>query len=234
MRDTCRLIYIFSVIVFVVGFVNCKAKKADVTAKTTEPSETNVPVSKDTKQKLVFGSFDKNKNKSSGQPEQQVLSDLDSGDISSDLLTVFSRSDIVPEDMIIGALENYKVLEDDEKQLYDRIKHFFTALSKGELDKKAIHPLWRENLLRILDKVTLTEEFSLRIGIFVYDEEGIDIKIRIITPESRSSGEVLSEKSEGTWLLSDISMNFNLLKERYVKKENRFEPDSYMNLRLEY
>ncbi len=231
---TVKRIFVFTVLLFLLILNSCQPKKKVVSVRnetklsSARAAETPAPA----KKKLVFGTLKKD-----GTPVEQgkmIISDVDSGNISAAVMTISSSVNGVVEDMVIGELQQVSSLPADEQDLYRRIEDYFADLSTGKKDTKALNPLWSKKIIRVLGNVELNKQYTLRIGSFIHKDDAIDARVRILTPVGRSSGEIFAERENGTWLLSDIAMDFNALKKTYVGNEKKFEPDSFMNVRLEY
>ena len=237
LHNTVRRILVLTVLVSLLILVSCQPK----TKKVSVRNVTDFPVARTAgsstsestleKKKLVFGTL--KKGTASTAQGSGIVSDVDSGNVSASVMTVSSVNGTV-EDMVIGELQQFSSLLPDEKGLYRRIEKYFADLSAGKNDTKALHPLWSKKILRTLGKVDLNKSYILRIGSFIHKDDTIDARIRILTPVGRSSGEIVAEQDNNVWLISDIAMDFNALKIRYAGNDKKFEPDSFMNVRLEY
>ncbi len=224
--------YVPALVIFIIFLTvsSCQPKKKAVSAAGTAEVPKKSVVSE--KKKLVFGTLEKGK--VSGGKDTGSVSAVAEGNIPAELLTVSPSASGTPEDMVIGELQQYWSLPADEKLLYRRIERFFTSLSAGKQDAQDLHPLWSDAILHTLGEVVLEKHFRLRIGVFAHRDSAIDARIRILTTKGRSSGEITAEKDKGTWLISDIAMDFSKLEQPYSEDNKKFEPDSYMNVRLEY
>ncbi len=237
LHNNVRRKLVFTVLIFLLVFGSCQPKKKRVSIQNAAgfPSVSTAGESVPAKKKLVFGTLKKG-TASSAQSTAQgsgIISDVDSGNVSAAVMTVSSINGTV-EDMVIGELQQFSSLLPDEKDLYNLVKGYFSDLSAGKKDTRALHPLWRKTIERTLGNVKLNRHYTLRIGSFIHKDDTIDARIRILTPIGRSSGEIVAEQDKNVWLISDIAMDFSALERKYTGNDKKFEPDSFINVRLEY
>ncbi len=235
MHSTVRQICSFLLILFFLVTAGCSAKKkaAPLSGKRDSVQTVRSGTAGVKKKKLVFGTLKGDREKEKEKPP--VLSRPASGDISLELMAAVPSGKEMVEDTVIGPLQRYDdSLTMEEKTLYRTIEAFFTGISLGKIPLDSLHPLWKDKILRTMGAVSLNKNFVLRIGKFIHREGNIDIRIRVLTSKGRSSGEILAEKYDDKWFISDIAFDFNLLQKRYVRKNKEFEPDSYMTIQMEY
>jgi len=229
-----RIKYFFVPVIIFILFVSlgCRGKDRKPSAPDTSVQNVSSGGELNNTKKLVFGTL--TKTKSASEEKRKIISDIDHGNVSEELQTLSPSEGVSPEDMIIGQLQDFNALPDTEKKLYVRIEHFFKSLSGGIIEKKDLNPLLAVTIRRTLEGADPGKKYTLRIGEFQHNDNRIEMRIRILTPLGRSSGKIMAEIVTGVWYISDISLDFDLLKEKYVTDNTKFEPESYMNVRLEY
>lgn len=231
MKDRIKYFFV-PVIIILFVFFGCRAKDRKPSAQVNSAKNVSSGGELNNTKKLVFGTL--SKTKSASKEQKRIISDIDHGNISGELQTISPSESVSPEDMIIGQLQDFNALPDNEKKLYVRIKHFFKSLSDGIIEKKDINPLLAVTISRTLEGAKTGKKYTLRIGEFQHNDNKIEMRIRVLTPLGRSSGKIMAEIVTGVWFISDISLDFDLLKEKYITDNTKFEPESYMNVRLEY
>lgn len=232
MKDRIKYFFVPVFIIILIVSFGCRGK--DRKPSDVHPSIQNVSSGGElnTTKKLVFGTL--TKTKSASEEKRKIISETGHGNVSEELQALTPSEGVSPEDMIIGQLQDFNTLPDTEKKLYVRIEHFFKSLSVGIIEKKDLNPLVAVTISRTLKGADPGKKYTLRIGEFQYNDNRIQMRIRILTPLGRSSGKIMAEIVSGVWYISDISLDFDLLKEKYVTDNTKFEPESYMNVRLEY
>ncbi len=220
--------------VLVLGAGGCSKKgnaERSLESGSVKDRSSGTAAREDSKRKLVFGALKKNK-----EPEKKaasLVSDLAKGDYSVMLVSLPS-SDVFPEDMIIGELQNPYSLAPAQRELFEEIKKFISEAFKGKVYEKGVDPSYREMITRILKKASPKGSVSVRIGKFIFKDEYSEIPVRLLSPTGRTEGSVVAVKEGDRWLITGLSVDFNKIKEKYEPAEEPYEPDSYMNLRLEY
>ncbi len=221
-------IFLLLFLIFVLG-VSCQNKK-NIPEK-PEQSINHNPSQED-KNQLVFGS---------ARPKEAPVSDLtsrgftetDRGDIKGQLLPLVSIVQI-PEDMVIGPLQNIRLADTGDVSFLSAVTSFFKEAEKGIISDDVLHPEWKDSIRRVLGTELVKSEYSLRIGKIVSEEGLKRANIRIISNIGRISGEVMADYYEGRWLLSSISVDFAQLHTLYVRENIEFSPLGYSNILLNY
>ncbi len=230
-----RLLLVLYFAVFLISVPGCRRKEPsagkDISAANTGgKSEVSADKQKG-KQKLVFGTL-----KKKNEPAESVrepVTELDPGDYSVLLASVSSLA-VLPSDTVIGELQDPSALDPDEEELYRNVESFFKGLASGSVEENFLSPVSRNILAAGLKKYEFPADMDVRIGVFRYRDNYIEMAVRFISDKGRASGTVVAENIEGTWLISSISADFGLLEKEYRIAEKKFDPDSYPNLDLEY
>lgn len=183
------------------------------------------------KKKLVFGSVKKKTEK--GGNTTPPVTDLDPGDYAT-LLVSMAGGNILPSDMEIGELQDYGKLDKDKRVFFDDLMKFFSDAFKGTPDEEMIAPSVRDTIVLILKKVVVNGDITVRIGKFRDMDGYLDIPVRLFSGSGRTEGDVAAELVDGRWMISSLSINPEDLNKPYDNTGSQFEPDSYLNLRLEY
>lgn len=232
MNKNFNSVYILPLFILLILFLtfSCK-KKDDINKNSIEPSPSVTESSGNGK--LVFGSS-KTKPKAVSLPdnENNSLAGVDSMDIKGQLFPEKSM-DIIPEDMDIGPLLDFNLLNEKESSFSSVIISFFMDAKKGLLNTESLHPLYLENIKKMFSDELGKQSYTVRIGRIVEDKGILSANIRLINTIGRVSGSVSADKFDGRWLISDLSVNMKQLKEEYLKKYE-FDPLSYSNILLNY
>ncbi len=222
--------------VLVPGISGCHKKGSAEGAGISGPVKeqtAETSASGDSKRKLVFGSLKNKNNKGSEKKNVSPVTDLAPGDYPVMLVSLPS-SDIFPSDMIIGELQNPHSRNQDRRELSEGVRKFFAEAFQGKINESMLSSSSGEVISRILTKAALKGSVSVRVGKIVFKDDYSEIPVRLISAEGRTEGTVTAEKEGDQWFIDGLSIDFNRLKEKYVPAEEKYEPDSYMNLRLEY
>ncbi len=139
-----------------------------------------------------------------------------------------------PEDFEIGVLQGYS--EDRDVQIVlSRIRSFQAGLSAKEMPLSDIHPIWREQAQRSLGFHLERGHIPLdvRIGLVdIYMTSRARANIRLIGEPGVAFGEIYLDRSEDTWLISDLQVDMADLADVHEKREGLFEPSVYRMLNL--
>ncbi len=236
MTGVFRILLVLFFAVFLISVPGCRRnKEADAGKNLSGPNtgkESKIVTEKQKgKQKLVFGTL--KKKTEPAESVRELVSELDPGDYSVLLASVFSPS-VLPYDNVIGELQDPAVLDPDEEVLYRNVESFFKDLASGNFDEDFLSPVNRDILTAGLKKYEFPADLSVRIGVFRYRDNYIEMAVRLVSDKGRTSGTVVAENIDGIWMISSISADFGLLEKEYKPADKKFDPDSYMNLNLEY
>ncbi len=224
-----RVVLVIFILLILTSFVSCRNKKNN--EEKTDQTVSHIPPDEERNQ-LVFGTS-RAKDSPADSQTPQGFTETDKGDIKGQLLPVFSE-DRIPEDMVIGPLLDISKADSDEVSFAAVITEFITQAGKGVISEDLLHPGWKDAILRVLGTDVVKTDYTLRIGRIV-SEDGINrANIRIVSRIGRISGEVMAEKYDGKWLLSSIAVDFNQLKNLYVRENSEFSPLGYSNILLNY
>jgi hypothetical protein len=118
----------------------------------------------------------------------------------------------LPEDVEIGALEDEL---DGPVEVLAVIEELFGALSRGDTPREIIAEAAREVLSDRLDYMTDRAEISarVRVGELVRIAEG-SYRASVVAygpGEERTTGEIYVAKSDGTWYISDVLVDFTAI-----------------------
>lgn len=213
---------------------SCTGKKdtgGGAEKETVKEQPSSIPETGEKKRKLVFGALKKNK-----EPEKKAVSpvtDLAPGDYPVLLASLPSHS-VMPADMVIGELQDKESLNRNLKELYNRVREFLSTALKGDFDNDLVKESSSEVIAQILAKSSYHGDVSVRLGKFILKKDFLEIPVRLLSKEGRTDGSIVAQKGNDVWLISGLSIDFNKLNEKYIPAEEPYDPDSYMNLQLEY
>lgn len=231
MRYFKKSILFFILLIFSLFILSCSKNERSGNLK-THPTQTNTEIS--VKETLVFGE-DREKTVTSPEllSDNKGFKEIEIGDVKGQLFSIKSKK-IIPEDMVIGLLLDYKISDISSGSFLYSIINFFAQAQENNLNRDVLHPLWSDNIEKIYSNRLGEQYFSIRIGDIV-DRSGIKTaNIRLISKTGRVSGSVSSDNFDGKWLLSDISIDFIQLEEIYLREELEYNPLNYSNIMLNY
>ena len=134
-----------------------------------------------------------------------------------------------PEDFEIGALQSHS--DDRDVQIVlSRIRSFQAALGTGAIPLEDIHPIWKEQAQRSLgfhlDRGHIP--LDVRIGVVdIYMRDRARANVRLIGDPGVAFGEIYLDRSEDTWLVSDLQADMADLADVLVEREGLYEPSVY-------
>jgi hypothetical protein len=144
------------------------------------------------------------------------------------LLVNRGASAVVPEDMVIGRLQPSFTEDPEEDDVYETVDIFLSFLVEGKIAERTIASEWRpaiyRGLLFLMERGTTPD--SYRIGeVHVTGGRG-NTNVRLISGLGRTSGEILLEPFDGSWLITEVQVDLNELTEPYETPEV-YEPGVY-------
>jgi len=226
-------VYIFLIFLLLILFSTFSCKKKDDPNQLPVEHFPSVTESSENA-KLVFGSTkQKSKSDSSIDKVNSNLTVIDASDVKGHLFPIVSM-DVIPEDMEIGPLLDFYQVNVSESSFSSAIITFFSDAEKGILNQEIVHPLYFDNIKKLLSNDLNKQSYTLRIGRIVENTGILSADIRLVSRAGRVSGTVLADNLDGKWLLSDISINIKKLEKEYLKKQSEYNPLSYSNILLNY
>jgi hypothetical protein len=141
---------------------------------------------------------------------------------------------IIPEDFMLGPLQDRYPKYSDEGEIYQSIYLFIEGLKTGDLYFDSVHPGRRDQLRRLLSYPMEQEYFpvSFRLGEIEYPEiDSAFMDIILFGRVGRSKGEIYVAKEEKLWYITDIHVDFSLLLAEDKQEDEQFDPSAF-NYRL--
>lgn len=134
-----------------------------------------------------------------------------------------------PEDFEIGALQSYSD-DRDVQDVLSRIRSFQVALRGGSIPLEDIHPIWKEQAQRSLafhlDRGHIP--LDVRIGVVdIYMKDRARANVRLIGDPGVAFGEIYLDRSNDTWLVSDLQADLADLADVMVERDGLYEPSVY-------
>ncbi len=234
MRRGTKIGLIAIVAAITIFSLSCTGKKVSGSGAekdTVKEQPQSPPAPGEEKRKLVFGTLNKNK-----EPEKKAVSpvtDLAPGDYAVTLASLPSNA-VMPADTVIGELQDSTSLNSDLRDLNNRVRDFFSAAFRGEFDNTQVKESSAEVIAQTIAKSSYKGDVSVRLGTFKIKKDFMEIPVRLLSKEGRTDGSIAIQKENDVWLISGLSIDLNKLNEKYIPAEEPYEPDSYMNLQLEY
>lgn len=140
---------------------------------------------------------------------------------------------VVPEDYLIGPLENEQSNDYRVTQVLKTVNGFFRDLRREEINEEWIHPTARLLLVAAfqfyLDEEAIPD--VVRIGKVEFSGKTAKINLRFYREEGITDGEAILEEvgdgKESKWLLTDIQVDLMQLLDKYTPSKEPFEPGAY-------
>lgn len=222
---------ILLLILFSLFVISCK--RSEVSDK-TKSDDSNAVVESAETNTLVFGSArEKSTSPVVDKTEEKGFTETDQGDIKGQMFPINSVS-IIPEDMIIGALEDFNIPDIQNGSFINSIVAFFNGTMKGEISEDTLHPTWSGGIIRLYQDSISEINYTVRIGSII-DKDGIKTaNIRLISDKGRVSGNIMADNYNGKWLLSAVSVDIDQMENVYFRENQEFNPISYSNILLNY
>ena len=227
-----KLYFTILLLIFFSLFVSsCKRSEG---SDNTESAGSNSAVETEEAGTLVFGSARENTTSPIvGEAEKKSFTETDQGDIKGQMFPINSVS-IIPEDMIIGALEDFNIPDIQNGSFINSIVAFFNGTMKGEISEDTLHPTWSGGIIRLYQDSISEINYTVRIGSII-DKDGIKTaNIRLISDKGRVSGNIMADNYNGKWLLSAVSVDIDQMENVYFRENQEFNPISYSNILLNY
>ncbi|MCK5197901.1 MAG: hypothetical protein KAR21_06100 [Spirochaetales bacterium] len=224
----------FAILILLLFFLLASSCKRGEDSDKTASVDSDAIIESEGQSTLVFGA-DREKTKSAvvDAAEKSGFTETEAGDIKGQLFPINSV-EIIPEDMVIGPLEDMNMLDIPSGSFVDSIITFFRGARKGEIVENILHPTWSGSIIRLYKDSIFEINYTVRIGTII-NKNGIrTANIRLISDKGRVSGDIMADNYEGKWLLSSISIDMNQLENVYFRENLEFTPLSYSNILLNY
>jgi hypothetical protein len=161
--------------------------------------------------------------------EEQVTETPKDPVLGKDFLLVrMELPGIVPEDMVIGGLQDRYVERMETRAVYETIDTFLQSLTEAEIESSTLHPEWEPTVTRALSFFTtkgiVPDHF--RIGEIHIGEGSSHANIRLLTEYGRAEGEIYLEPADAEWMITDVQFDLGRLEEPYTDP-GQFEPGVY-------
>jgi hypothetical protein len=161
------------------------------------------------------------------QPDQTPASQTE----QQQLLTLESAA-VLPEDFKIGPLADLVGVDRNTREMVSTATRLLNALGKGNVAAESLEKNVREELTNSIDYYLQQELIPLtyRIGAVSMEtgeQHSAWMNIRLFGSPGVTEGELYLEKTGGRWYVSDLQINFEMMKEEYTPEQEKYFPANY-------
>jgi hypothetical protein len=157
-------------------------------------------------------------------------------------LLALESVEVLPEDFRIGPLADLVGIDRSTMEMVTVATRFLNALQTGTVDGESLHSEVREELTTSI-RYYLDRELvpvNYRIGAITTESyaEGEQyspalqhrtawMNLRLFGVPGVTEGELYLERSAGRWYISDLQIDFEQMRQNYVREQEEFYPTTY-------